>query len=145
MFLGFDSFQLPDGKGISVVDVPGHRDFIENMLSGIGSIDACLLVIAADEGVMPQTREHLDILDLLEVDKGVVALTKTDLVDDPDWLDLVEVEIRDLIFRHSLEGCPHRAGFCKNQVWHRGPAHNTKFSPGRLSQNGRIWADPVYR
>ena len=66
--LGFDSFQLQDGKGISVVDVPGHRDFIENMLSGIGSIDACLLVIAADEGVMPQTREHLDILDLLEVD-----------------------------------------------------------------------------
>ena len=66
--LGFDSFVLPDGRGISVVDVPGHRDFIENMLSGIGSIDACLLVIAADEGVMPQTREHLQILDLLEIE-----------------------------------------------------------------------------
>jgi len=104
--LGFDSFQLPDGKGISVVDVPGHRDFIENMLSGIGSIDACLLVIAADEGVMPQTREHLDILDLLEVDKGLVALTKIDLVDDPDWLDLVEVEIRELISTTALKDAP---------------------------------------
>ncbi len=104
--LGFDSFQLPDGKGISVVDVPGHRDFIENMLSGIGSIDACLLVIAADESVMPQTREHLDILDLLEVDKGLVALTKIDLVDDPDWLDLVEVEIRDLISITALKDAP---------------------------------------
>ncbi len=104
--LGFDSFQLPDGKGISVVDVPGHRDFIENMLSGIGSIDACLLVIAADEGVMPQTREHLDILDLLEVKKGLVALTKTDLVDDPDWLDLVEVEISELISTTVLKDAP---------------------------------------
>ena len=104
--LGFDSFQLPDGKGIRVVDVPGHRDFIENMLSGIGSIDACLLVIAADEGVMPQTREHLDILDLLEVDKGLIALTKTDLVDDPDWLDLVEIEIRDLISSTALKDAP---------------------------------------
>jgi len=104
--LGFDSFELPDGRSISVVDVPGHRDFIENMLSGIGSIDACLLVIAADEGVMPQTREHLDILNLLEVDRGLVALTKTDLVDDPDWLDLVEVEITDLLAGTALQGAP---------------------------------------
>lgn len=104
--LGFDSFQLPDGKSISVVDVPGHRDFIENMLSGIGSIDACLLVIAADEGVMPQTREHLDILDLLEVTKGVVALTKTDLVEDEEWLDLVELEIQELLARTALKDAP---------------------------------------
>ena len=104
--LGFDSFQLPDGTGVSVVDVPGHRDFIENMLSGIGSIDACLLVIAAGEGVMPQTREHLDILDLLEVEKGVVALTKTDLIEDDDWLDLVEEEIKDRLSTTSLAGAP---------------------------------------
>ena len=104
--LGFDSFQLPGGVGVSVVDVPGHRDFIENMLSGIGSIDACLLVIAADEGVMPQTREHLDILDLLEVSRGVVALTKTDLVEDEDWLGLVEEEIRELLSTTSLGGAP---------------------------------------
>jgi selenocysteine-specific elongation factor len=104
--LGFASFALPDGRGISVVDVPGHRDFIENMLSGIGSIDACLLVIAADEGVMPQTREHLAILDLLEVHKGVVVLTKIDLVDDPDWLDLVEAEIEEIIAPTALAGSP---------------------------------------
>ncbi len=104
--LGFDSFQLPDGKAISVVDVPGHRDFIENMLSGIGSIDACLLVIAADEGVMPQTIEHLDILHLLEVPKGVVALTKIDLVDDPEWLDLVEIEIHELLSNTTLQEAP---------------------------------------
>ena len=104
--LGFDSFQLPDGDSISVVDVPGHRDFIENMLSGIGSIDACLLVIAADEGVMPQTQEHMDILDLLEVSKGVVALTKTDLVEDPEWLDLVEIEIQDLLSTTALKAAP---------------------------------------
>ena len=104
--LGFDSFQLPDGKSVSVVDVPGHRDFIENMLSGIGGIDACLLVIAADEGVMPQTREHLDILHLLEVTKGVVALTKTDLVDDQEWLDLVEIEIDDLLSKTALREIP---------------------------------------
>jgi len=104
--LGFDSFELPDGRGISVVDVPGHRDFIENMLSGIGSIDACLLVIAADEGVMPQTREHLDILHLLEVDKGLVALTKVDLVEDQEWLGLVEAEIEELLSSTALKGAP---------------------------------------
>lgn len=104
--LGFDSFQLPDSKSVSVVDVPGHRDFIENMLSGIGGIDACLLVIAADEGVMPQTREHLDILHLLEVTRGVVALTKTDLVDDQEWLDLVEIEIHELLSKTALRDLP---------------------------------------
>jgi len=104
--LGFDTFQLPDGKNISIVDVPGHRDFIENMLSGIGSIDACLFVIAADEGVMPQTREHLAILDLLEVNKGVIALTKVDLVDDSEWLDLVEIEIQELVSSTALKEAP---------------------------------------
>jgi len=104
--LGFDTFQLPDGKRISIIDVPGHRDFIENMLSGIGSIDATLFVIAADEGVMPQTREHLAILDLLEVEKGVIVLTKVDLVDDPEWLDLVEVEIQDLVSSTALKNAP---------------------------------------
>jgi selenocysteine-specific elongation factor len=107
--LGFDTFQLPDGKEISIVDVPGHRDFIENMLSGIGAIDAALLVIAADEGVMPQTREHLAILDLLEVDCGVVVLTKIDLIDDQEWIDLVEMEIREILSTtafHSAEIVP---------------------------------------
>lgn len=82
--LGFAWLRLPDGREISIVDVPGHERFIKNMLAGVGGIDAALLVIAADEGIMPQTREHLDILDLIGVNHGVVALTKADLVDD-EW------------------------------------------------------------
>jgi len=92
--LGFGWLMLPDGEEIGIVDVPGHRDFIENMLAGIAGIDAALLVIAADEGVMPQTKEHLAILDLLQIPAGLVALTKTDLASDPEWLALVEADIR---------------------------------------------------
>src|SRR5688572_20491584 len=92
--LGFGWMTLPNGEEIGIVDVPGHRDFIENMLSGIGGIDAALLVIAADEGVMPQTREHLAILDLLQIPAGLIVLTKTDLAPDSAWLDLVETDIR---------------------------------------------------
>lgn len=93
--LGFAWMQLPNGEDVGIVDVPGHRDFIENMLAGVGGIDAALLVVAADEGVMPQTKEHLAILDLLDIKSGIVALTKTDLIPDDEWLDLVEEEIRD--------------------------------------------------
>lgn len=92
--LGFGWLTLPNGEEVGIVDVPGHRDFIENMLSGIGGIDAALLVIAADEGVMPQTREHLAILDLLQIPAGLIVLTKTDLASDPAWLALVETDIR---------------------------------------------------
>jgi selenocysteine-specific elongation factor len=92
--LGFGWLTLPNGEELGIVDVPGHRDFIENMLSGIGGIDAALLVIAADEGVMPQTREHLAILDLLQIPAGIIVLTKTDLASDPTWLALVETDIR---------------------------------------------------
>ena len=92
--LGFGWLTLPNGEEVGIVDVPGHRDFIENMLSGIGGIDAALLVIAADEGVMPQTREHLAILDLLQIPAGLIVMTKTDLAPDPAWLDLVESDIR---------------------------------------------------
>jgi selenocysteine-specific elongation factor len=87
------------GTVVGVIDVPGHIDFIKNMLAGIGGIDAALLVVAADEGVMPQTREHLAILDLLQVPAGVVALTKTDAATEEGWLDLVEADLRD-----TLEG-----------------------------------------
>ncbi len=80
--LGFAWLNLPDGEEVGIVDVPGHRDFIENMLAGVGGIDAALFVIAADEGIMPQTREHLAILDLLQIKSGVIALSKIDLVDD---------------------------------------------------------------
>ena len=104
--LGFAWLKLPIDEEVGIVDVPGHRDFIENMLSGIGGIDAALFVVAADEGVMPQTREHLAILDLLQVPAGVVALTKIDLIQEPEWLDLVEAELRETLEGTVLENAP---------------------------------------
>jgi len=95
--LGFAWFTLPSGLVVSVIDVPGHEDFIKNMLAGVGGIDAALLVVAADEGVMPQTVEHLAVLDLLEVRQGVVALTKVDLVEDEEWLELVVADVERLL------------------------------------------------
>ncbi len=104
--LGFAWLTLPGEEEVGIIDVPGHRDFIENMLSGVGGIDAALFVIAADEGVMPQTREHLSILNLLQVQGGVVALTKIDMVEDDEWLDLVEEEIRQVLSGSVLEDAP---------------------------------------
>ena len=104
--LGFAWLTLEDGEEIGFVDVPGHRDFIDNMLAGVGGIDAALFVIAADEGVMPQTREHLAILDLLEISNGVVALTKADLIDDAEWLELVEADVSEVLEGTALEGAP---------------------------------------
>ena len=104
--LGFAFFTLPNGQEVGVVDVPGHRDFIENMLAGVGGIDAALFVIAADEGVMPQTREHLAILDLLQIPAGVVALTKIDMIDDPDWLNLIEDDVRAVLRDTVLSTAP---------------------------------------
>ncbi len=101
--LGFAHMKLPGGREIGVVDVPGHARFIRNMLAGVHGLDAVILVVAADEGVRPQTREHLEIIDLLEVDRGVVALTKVDLV-DPDWLELVSAEVATALEGTSLAG-----------------------------------------
>ena len=101
--LGFAWWTLPNGEEVGVVDVPGHRDFIANMLAGVGGIDAVLFVVAADEGVMPQTREHLAILDLLQIPTGLVALTKVDLVEDADWLDLVEQDVLQILEGTALE------------------------------------------
>lgn len=104
--LGFAWLKLPDGEPVGIVDVPGHRDFIENMLAGVGSIDAALFVVAADESVMPQTREHLAILDLLEIDTGVIALTKVDLVESEEWLDLVVEDVIETLEGTVLEDAP---------------------------------------
>ena len=104
--LGFASMTLPGGETIGIIDVPGHRDFVGNMLSGIGGIDAVLLVIAANEGVSAQTCEHLAILDLLEISRGLIVLTKSDLVSDPEWLELVELEAQELVVGTSLENAP---------------------------------------
>ncbi len=104
--LGFAWFTLPNGEEVGIVDVPGHRDFIENMLAGVGGIDAALLVIAADEGVMPQTREHLAILDLLQVPAGVIVLSKVDLISDARWFELLEADVRRIT---------------RDTMWHEAP------------------------
>ncbi len=101
--LGFAWLRLPSGREVSIVDVPGHERFIKNMLAGVGGIDAALLVVAADEGPMPQTEEHLAILDLLQIESGVVALTKSDLVDD-DWLEMVREDVAERLAGTSLAG-----------------------------------------
>lgn len=103
--LGFTSLILPSGERIGIIDVPGHERFIKNMVAGVGGIDLVLLVIAADEGIMPQTREHLDICNLLNIKKGFIALTKIDLV-DKEWLQLVEEEIREFTAGTFLENMP---------------------------------------
>ncbi len=103
--LGFAHLDLPGGFELGIVDVPGHERFVRSMVAGVGGMDLVMLVIAADEGVMPQTREHLDICQLLGVKKGLVALTKTDMV-DPDWLGLVTEEVRDYLAGSFLEAAP---------------------------------------
>lgn len=92
--LGFTYFDLPSGKRAGIIDVPGHEKFVKNMLAGISSIDVVLLVVAADEGVMPQTREHFEILQLLNVKKGIVVLTKSDLV-DAEWIEMIKSDIKE--------------------------------------------------
>ncbi|HQO09923.1 MAG TPA: selenocysteine-specific translation elongation factor [Clostridiales bacterium] len=93
------------GSDITIIDVPGHERFIKNMLAGVSTIDFTLFVIAADDGIMPQTREHLDILNLLQVKDGVIVLTKADMV-EPDWLELVQEEIKEGVKGTFLEGKP---------------------------------------
>ena len=104
--LGFAWLKLPSGEEIGIVDVPGHRDFIDNMLAGAGGIDAVLFIIAADEGIMPQTREHLAILKLLDIRSGIIVITKADLVDDEEWFDLIRKDIRQLAENSFLAEAP---------------------------------------
>jgi selenocysteine-specific elongation factor len=103
--LGFAWLTLPSGREVSLIDVPGHERFIKNMLAGVGGIDAVLLVIAADESVMPQTREHLAIIDLLAIHHGITVLSKVDLV-DADWLALVRDEVREVLAGTGLTTAP---------------------------------------
>ena len=103
--LGFAWMTLPSGRDVSIVDVPGHERFIKNMLAGVGAIDLALLIVAADESVMPQTREHLAILDILQITRGLVVITKTDLVDE-ELIELVKAEVEDTLRGTSFEGCP---------------------------------------
>ncbi|PWB79722.1 MAG: selenocysteine-specific translation elongation factor [Candidatus Methylomirabilota bacterium] len=103
--LGFAGLALSDDLHLGIVDVPGHERFVKTMLAGVGGIDLVVLVIAADEGVMPQTREHLHICELLQVKRGVVALTKADLV-EPDWLEMVRTDLKGFLAGTFLEGAP---------------------------------------
>ena len=96
--LGFASLRLPDGTIAGIVDVPGHERFLKNMLAGVTGVDVVLLVVAADEGIMPQTVEHLDILRLLHAKNGIIALTKIDLV-DKEWTDVVEDDVSNAFER----------------------------------------------
>ena len=103
--LGFAWITLPSGREVSIVDVPGHERFVSNMLAGAGGVDVAVLVVAADEGVMPQTSEHLAILDLLQVKRGIVAIAKSDLA-DPDLLELVSMEVEEILEATTLQGSP---------------------------------------
>src|SRR5512135_1020022 len=103
--LGFAHLELPGGIILGIVDVPGHERFVRTMVAGVGGMDMVMLVIAADEGIMPQTREHLEICRLLGVKRGLVALTKCDMV-DTDWRELVAEEIREYLTGSFLEGAP---------------------------------------
>ncbi|SHE65586.1 selenocysteine-specific translation elongation factor [Clostridium fallax] len=103
--LGFTYFDLPSGKRAGIIDVPGHEKFIKNMLAGVSTVDVVLLVIAADEGVMPQTKEHLEILSLLNVKKGIVVLTKKDMVDE-EWLEMITEDVKEKLKGTFLENAP---------------------------------------
>lgn len=103
--LGFAWMDFPGGERVGIVDVPGHEKFVKNMLSGVGGMDLVMLVVAADEGIMPQTVEHLDILSILGIRHGVIVITKTDLA-DPELVDLVEEDIRELTKDTFLENAP---------------------------------------
>ena len=103
--LGFAQLELPNGQDASIVDVPGHEKLVRNMIVGATGIDVVLLVVAADEGFMPQTQEHLDILQLLDVKSGIIVLTKKDLVDD-DWLQVVTEDTRERVKGTFLENAP---------------------------------------
>jgi len=112
--LGFTYFDLPSGRRAGIIDVPGHEKFIKNMLAGISSIDVVLLVIAADEGIMPQTREHFEILQLLNVKKGIIVLTKADLV-DAEWIEMIKSDLTEEFKGTFLENAPIHAVSSKNK------------------------------
>lgn len=103
--LGFAQLEHEEGLRIGIIDVPGHEKFVKNMLAGIGGIDLVLLVVAADEGIMPQTREHFSILKLLRIQKGIVVITKSDLV-DAEWMELVKEDVGEMVADTFLEGAP---------------------------------------
>ncbi len=139
--LGFAPLVLPYGVQASIVDVPGHEKFVKNMLAGATGIDAALLVIAADDGVMPQTREHLDILKLLGVRFGVVALTKTDLI-SPERLEQAKSEIAQLTEGSFLQDAPILPVFRRHRR-RSGCAARSAVPYGRSNSGARAGTSPA--
>ncbi|HDR14489.1 MAG TPA: selenocysteine-specific translation elongation factor [Desulfobacteraceae bacterium] len=140
-------FEMEDGIGIALVDVPGHTDYIKNTIRGLSAVDAAILVVAADEGCMPQTREHLDMLGLLGVRSGFVVLTKVDLVDE-ETLDLAEMEIIDEIEGSFLEGAPIVRFSALDRRGLEGVRSAVKCSAGQVTPKEvgkpfRLWIDQV--
>ncbi|AKN32256.1 translation elongation factor [Clostridium carboxidivorans P7] len=113
--LGFTFFDLPSGRRAGIIDVPGHEKFIKNMLAGVSGIDIVIMVIAADEGIMPQTREHFEILQLLNIKRGLIALTKSDLVDE-EWLSMIKEDVKEEFKGTFLENAPIHAVSSKTKV-----------------------------
>ena len=147
--LGFAWLPLSSGRVAGIIDVPGHEDFVKNMIAGVGGIDGALFVIAQDEGWMPQTEEHLRILDFLEVKHGIVALTKIDLSDDPKWLELVEEDIRERLKATSLADAPivrvsARLGTNIDQLRQRIDELVSKLPPNHDSGKPRLPIDRVF-
>ena len=130
--LGFAYLDLPSGQRLGIIDVPGHERFIKNMVAGASTIDLVALIIAADEGIMPQTREHLDICTLLGIKKGLVALTKIDMVEE-DWLDLVQEDIKEFLKRHISGRSPPGTGFFDHRSGDTGTDRHT----GEISRRDR--------
>ena len=116
--LGFANLLLHEDLQVGFVDVPGHERFIKNMLAGVGGIDAVILVVAADESVMPQTREHLEICELLKISTGIVVISKIDLV-DPDLLELVKTEVHAFLKGSFLESAPMICVSSRSGAWHQ--------------------------
>jgi selenocysteine-specific elongation factor len=146
--LGFAHLMYEDGTEVGVIDVPGHERFVRNMLAGVGGIDLVMLVIAADEGVMPQTREHLAICQLLRVKEGLVALTKADLVDE-DWLELVSEDTREFLKGTFLEGKPivpvsAKTGQGIDELKHVLQALVARVAPKQLEGKFRLPVDRVF-
>jgi len=147
--LGFAWLTLPSGAEVSLVDVPGHERFIKHMLAGVGGFDAAMLVIAADESVMPQTREHLAILDLLEINHGLVVITKADMV-DAEWLPLVVEDVRRQLSESRLAQAPlvvvsARTGQGMDEL--RGAMDHLVRQlppPQRRDEPARLWVDRVF-
>src|SRR5262245_61995708 len=146
--LGFAHLTYEDGTEVGVIDVPGHERFVRNMLAGVGGIDLVLLVIAADEGVMPQTREHLAICQLLRIKDGLVALTKRDLVDE-EWLELVSEDTREFLKGTFLEGKPivavsSRTGEGVDELKQALEAQVARVAPKQLEGKFRLPIDRVF-